>query len=297
MKSVALLLDDPGNQYQQLLVREAQAWAARQGCRLLEPEFAGGSSWTQLESIQSFLRKPTGRPDAVVIMMAGGQMTPSAFARLAKADIATVFVNRVPLWLDDLRTQFPKALLAAVAPRQRGIGEVQAHHAVRLARAGSFVLMVTGEARSQAAIERQQGFLDTAGSRFDVHALDGRWSAEGATQAVEEWFRVGAKRDLPLALVVCHNDSMAKGVRAALGRQASVSGRTELPHVPIVGCDGLEAEGLAMVARGELAGTVVLPTTTPPALKLLRRFWDSAAQSGTIQLEATAYPRLAEAAS
>jgi ABC-type sugar transport system substrate-binding protein len=297
MKTVALLFDDPGNQYQQLLVREAQAQASRQDCRVLDPEFAGGSSWTQLESVQSMLRKPTGRPDGVVVMLAGGQMTASAFARLARADIAMVFVNRVPLWLDDLRTQFPKTLLAAVAPRQRGIGEVQAQHAFRLARPGSFVLMVTGEARSQAAVERHQGFLETAGNRFDVHALDGRWSPDGAAQAVEEWFRVGAKRDLPLQLVVCHNDAMAKGVRTALGRQASISGRADLAHVPIVGCDGLESEGLAMVARGELAGTVVLPTTTPPALKILRRFWDSAALSGTVQLEATAYPRLAEAAS
>jgi ABC-type sugar transport system substrate-binding protein len=297
MKTVALLFDDPGNQYQQLLVREAQTQASRQDCRVLDPEFAGGSSWTQLESVQSMLRKPTGRPDGVVVMLAGGQMTASAFARLARADIAMVFVNRVPLWLDDLRTQFPKTLLAAVAPRQRGIGEVQAQHAFRLARPGSFVLMVTGEARSQAAVERHQGFLETAGNRFDVHALDGRWSPDGAAQAVEEWFRVGAKRDLPLQLVVCHNDAMAKGVRTALGRQASISGRADLAHVPIVGCDGLESEGLAMVARGELAGTVVLPTTTPPALKILRRFWDSAALSGTVQLEATAYPRLAEAAS
>jgi ABC-type sugar transport system substrate-binding protein len=296
MNTVALLLDDPANQYQQLLVKEAQTWAPRQDCRLLEPQFAGGSSWTQLESIQSFLRGQA-RPDAVVVMLAGGQMTASAFARLAKADVAMVFVNRVPLWIDDLRTQFPRALVAAVAPRQRGIGEVQAHHAFRLARPGAFVLMVTGEARSQAAVERHQGFLETAGSRFDVHALDGRWSADGAAQVVEEWFRVGAKRDLPIDLVVCHNDAMAKGVRAALDRRSATSGRPDLQRVPIVGCDGLEAEGLAMVARGELAGTVVLPTTTPPALKILRRFWDTAALAGTTQLEATPYPRLAEAAS
>lgn len=297
MKTVALLLDDPENQYQQLLVREAQAQAGRQDCRLLEPEFAGGSSWTQLETIQSFLRTPAGRPDAVIVMLAGGQMTASAFARLARAGIATVFVNRLPPWIDDLRAQHPQALLAAVAPRQRGIGEVQAHHAFRLARTGAFVLMVTGEARSPAAVERHQGFMEAAGSRFDVHALDGRWSPEGAAQAVEEWFRVGAKRDLPIGLVVCHNDAMARGVRTALARQAALSGRADLAQVPIVGCDGLPSEGLAMVARGELSGTVVLPSTTPPALKLLRRFWDSGALSGTVQLEATPYPRLAEAAS
>ena len=43
-------------------------------------------------------------------------------------------------------------------------------------------------------------------------------------------------------------------------------------------------------------GTEVHPERNP-VLKLLRRFWDSAAQSGTVLLEATAYPRLAEAAS
>lgn len=296
MKSVALLLDDADNRYQQLLVREAQAAAPRLACRILEPAFAGGSSWTQLESVQSFLRTATGRPDAVVVMLAGGQMTSGAFARLAKADLPTVFVNRVPPWIADLRTQYPKALVAAVAPRQRGIGEVQARHSFRLARPGAFVLMVTGEARSPAAVERHQGFLDTAGSRYDVHALDGRWSTDGAAQAVEEWFRVGARRDVPPSLVVCHNDAMAKGVRTALARQAAVAGRPELARLPIVGCDGLESEGIAMVASGELAATVVLPATTPPALKALRRFWDSGVRSATQELEATPYPSLAEAA-
>lgn len=126
VKKVALLLDDRQNQYQQLLVREAQLWAPRSGLELLPVVFAEGSSWTQLESIQSALR-PGDRPDGMMVMLAG-QITASAFGRVARAGLATVFLNRIPPWIEDLRTEFPQALLAAVAPRQAGIGEVQAQH-------------------------------------------------------------------------------------------------------------------------------------------------------------------------
>jgi ABC-type sugar transport system substrate-binding protein len=294
-KTVGLLLDDPQNQYQELLVKEAHLWAPRCDLKLLAPEFASGSSWTQLESIQAWLRQPT-RPDGVMVMLAGAQITASAFARLARAGMPVVFLNRIPPWVEDLRAEFPDALLAGVAPRQNGIGEVQGRHAVGLARPGAFVLLVTGESRSQAAIDRQRGFQAMVGSRFEVDVLEGRWSSEGAAQAMADWFRVGARRHVPIALIVCQNDTMAAGVRRALADQARASGKSELERIPLVGCDGLQQEGRAMVARGELAATVVLPPTTPPALQLLRRFWDAGAQSRTVLLEGTPFPSLDEAA-
>jgi ABC-type sugar transport system substrate-binding protein len=295
-KTVGLLLDDAQNQYQQLLVKEAQLWAPRSELTLLEPQFAGGSSWTQLESIQAWLRQPT-RPDGVMVMLAGSQMTASTFARVLRAGMSIVFLNRIPAWADDLRSEFPDALVAAVAPRQEGIGEVQAQHALGLARTGAFVILVTGEAKTQAAIDRQRGFERLVGSRFDVHVLEGRWSSEGAAQAMADWFRVGARRQTPIDLIVCQNDTMAAGVRRALADQARASGRKDLEHVPLVGCDGLQQEGRAMVSRGELAATVVLPATTPPALQLLHRFWDSGAQSRTVLLEGSPFPALDQAAS
>ncbi len=296
MKKVGLLLDDPQNQYQQLLVREAQLWAPRSGLELLPVAFANGSSWTQLESIQAWLRQ-SDRPDGMLVMLAGGQFTASTFARVAKAGLPTVFLNRVPPWIDDVRAEFPRALLAAVAPRQEGIGEVQAQHAIALARSGAFVILVTGEARSQAAIDRQRGFESVCGSRFEVEVLDGRWSDTGAEQALGDWFRMGARRHEAVDLVVCQNDLMAEGARRALSAQAAASGRPELTRVPLVGCDGLQQEGRAMVARGELAATVILPPTTPPALQLLHRFWDAGAQSRTVLLEGTPFPSLDQAAS
>jgi hypothetical protein len=47
-----------------------------------------------------------------------------------------------------------------------------------------------------------------------------------------------------------------------------------------------------MVARGELAATVVMPPTTPVAVEVLARFWDAGERSGTVALEASPHPML-----
>ena len=103
---------------------------------------------------------------------------------------------------------------------------------------------------------------------------------------------MGAERDRPIGLVVCQNDAMAGGARAALAKQAADTGRRELARTPLIGCDGMEQEGKAMVARGELAATVVMPPTTPPALEILGRYWDAEARSGTVLLDASSHPAL-----
>jgi ABC-type sugar transport system substrate-binding protein len=287
-KRVALLLDDPENRYQQLLVREARASAPRCGVELLEPEFAGGSSWTQVESVNRHLRE--ARPDGVLVMLAGGQWTRAPFERLPRAGVAVVLLNRIPDWVEELRREHPQALIAGVTPRQEGVGEIQASQALRLVRPGSLVVLVTGEASSAAAVGRKRGFLEKVAGRLAVHEVDGRWSEKGAEKALGEWFRVGAERDRPIGLVVCHNDAMASGARAALAKQAADTGRRELARTPLIGCDGMEQEGKAMVARGELAATVVMPPTTPPALEILRRYWEAEARSGTVLLDASSHP-------
>lgn len=290
-RTVALLLDDPDNQYQQLLLHEARAVAARRGVTLLDPEFATGSSWTQVESVNRLLRD--ARPDGILVMLAGGQWTRAPFERVVKAGVPVVLLNRIPGWVEELRRDHPGALIAGIAPRQEGVGEIQARQALRLVVGpGSFVVLVTGDAGSPATIARRRGFVETVGGRLAVHELDGRWSAAGAEKALGEWFRVGAERDRPVSLVVCQNDAMAGGARAALAKQAAASGRPELARTPLVGCDGTEQEGKAMVARRELAATVVMPPTTPSALEILGRYWDTGAAAGTSLLDASSHPAL-----
>ena len=289
-RTVALLLDDPDNHYQQLLVSAARPAAGRLGATLLEPEFARGSSWTQVESVNRLLRE--ARPDGALVMLAGGQWTRSPFERMVKAGVAVVLLNRVPDWTAGLRQDHPRALVASVAPRQEKIGEIQGHQALKLAPAGGFVLLVTGDASSPAAVARRRGFLEATAGRFAVHDVDGRWSVTGAEKAMGEWFRVGAERERPVALVVCQNDAMARGARAALAKQAADTGRRELGRTRLVGCDGMEQEGQAMVARGELAATVVVPPTTPSAVEALGRFWDSGSPAGEVLLDASSCPAL-----
>ena len=289
-RTVALLLDDPENRYQELLAREARVAADRHGLSLLAPEFARGSSWTQVESVNRLLRET--RPDGIVLMLAGEQWTRAPFERVVKAGVSVALLNRIPPWLEDLRRDHPRAFIAAVAPRQEGIGAIQARQALRLVKPGAFVVLVTGQASSSAAIARGRGFQETAADQFVVHELDGRWSAAGAAKALGEWFRLGAERDRHIDLVVCQNDAMAAGAREALAKHAAESGRRELARTLFIGCDGMEQEGKAMVARGELAATVAMPPTTPAALDALRRYWNEGSASDTVLLEASSHPAL-----
>jgi len=277
-KSVALLLDDPQNLYQQLLAREALSAAAAHGLTLLPTEWARGSPWSQLESINALLRKKEAGPEGVVIMLAG-RLTRGPAERLVKSGLAVVFIQRIPDWVLELQTTYRETLVAAVSPRQERIGEIQARHALRLLPAGSFVLLITGDLSTAAAVKRKQGFLDTVAQRLLVQALDGRWSAAGTEQAIAEWLRLGAERERKIDLVVCANDAMAAGARRALSRHDK-----ELAGLPMIGCDGLEQEGKPMLARGELAATVVVPPTTPKALELLAGYWTSGVRSGGVVL-------------
>jgi ABC-type sugar transport system substrate-binding protein len=287
-RTLSLLLDDPENHYQRLLLREADSAASRRGIALHPPEFAVGSSWSQVESVNRLLRGTP--PDGLLVLLAGEQWTRAPFERLVRGGVPVALLNRIPSWVEDLRRDHPEKLVAGIAPRQEGVGEIQGHQALRLVGPDAFVMLVTGDATSAPAVARRRGFVETVGARLTVREVDGRWSASGAEKALGEWFRLGAERDRPLDLVVCQNDAMAAGARAALAKQAAVSSRRDLARVPLLGCDGTDEEGRAMVARGELAATVVMPPTTPPAVDALVSYWETGAASGTLLLEAASHP-------
>ena len=289
-KTLALLLDSSENLYQQLIARDALTRAATRGITLLATEWAGGSSWAQIEKINALLRKDAP-PDGVMIMLAGG-LTRGPVERLVKAGSALVVIQRVPDWLPALRSAYPSALVASVAPRQRGIGEIQAAHARRLARPGAFVLLITGDATTPAAIQRRDGFIEAIGSHFAIHMLDGRWTAKDAEKVLDDWLRLASERERSPELIVCHNDTMAAGARKALARHAAASGRDELLAIPLVGCDGLEQEGRKMLERGELAATVEMPSSAPAALELFQRFWDTGARAESSLIECSSLPPL-----
>jgi ABC-type sugar transport system substrate-binding protein len=292
-RTVALLLDDSSNLYQQLLVREATTAARRCDLELLPPRFAEGSGWAQVDAVNAYLRDAR-RPDAMLVMLAGGQSARASIERVSKAGVGLVLLNRLPDWLAELRSSYPQALVAGVAPNQELVGRIQARQALRLTAPGSFVILVTGIASSAAALERKKGFLDEAKDRLTVQEVDGRWSEGEAANALAAWFQMGAQRDREPRVVVCQNDAMAAGARAALARQAAGTGHQGLARVPLVGCDGLAEEGRARVLRRELAATVVVPATTLPAIEIVHRYGQTGARPDLLLLDPESFPQLQE---
>jgi ABC-type sugar transport system substrate-binding protein len=157
---------------------------------------------------------------------------------------------------------------------------------------GGFVLLITGIPSHPSAAARTEAFFATVGARLDAHVLDGLWSEERAFKALSDWFRLGADREREVGLVVCQNDSMGVGARRALAQQAALSGRAAIANTPVIGCDGLASEGQALVRRGELRATVVMPPTTPPAVEMLDDFWTRGARGEVVLLRPASFPAI-----
>jgi ABC-type sugar transport system substrate-binding protein len=82
---------------------------------------------------------------------------------------------------------------------------------------------------------------------------------------------------------------MASGARAAIRAL-----RNDWSKVPFTGCDGLPEGGRRMVTAGELAATVIKPTTTGPAVEQIARTLKGQAAPSEVVLHAASHPPLEE---
>jgi ribose transport system substrate-binding protein len=153
------------------------------------------------------------------------------------------------------------------------------------------VLLVHGPTDSTTATRRRDGFVHgLQGSGIEVRtALHGDWTAKSAEAAVTSWLRLKSTEGVRIDAVACQNDSMASGARAAVRAL-----RTDWSRVPFTGCDGLPEGGRRMVAVGELAATVIKPTTTGPAVEHIARSLKGQAAPPEVVLHATSHPPLEE---
>jgi len=287
MRTVALFLDHAGNQYQRLMLSAARTHAVGRDVRLLEPQYAEGSTATQMSQMLA-CTKGVDHPDAALLLVAGEASQLPACRHVLKAGLSLVFLNRLPPYLDELRDTFREALIAGVAPDQREIGRIQAAETERLAPQADYVLLVVGAGPS--AVERGDGFRQRLGTRVTVHELEGQWTEQGAETALSDWYRLGADRERAVSAIVCQNDLMARGARRAAAAEAERRGTgTVVP--PVIGCDGLPDEGQRMVEDGELSATVVMPPTTPAAIDLLIAYWTKGARAATTLLPPRALSR------
>jgi len=288
MKTIALLLADENNAYQQLLVKKAKEAAGRHGVEVLPPRFAEGMP---VKQIGHFFDCVSGanRPDGIVSMLVSADSMQSSIEKAAKAGIDCVLVNRIPAFLHRMSDQYQDVLLASVAPDQVEIGRVQGGQCRKLLPNGGHVVLVLGADGAPSTLERRAGFLEVVGNTVTVKELNGRWQTDRAEAAVNHLFRIGGGRT-KTDLFVCQNDAMAAGVRAALDGQAEALDLPELAKIPIIGCDGLPDEGQQMVRTRKIDATVVMPPSTPRALEILNRYWSQGARTLDATLPPSSYP-------
>lgn len=283
MGTIALLLAEDSNAYQQILAAEARTAALKAGLTLLPPRSAGGLSMTQAQQVFECLRLAP-LPDAILVMPVVADTLRQAAALALRRGVGLIFLNRVPSFFEELRQEFPKVLLTSVAPDQHQIGVIQGHQCQAIAPAARTGLLVTGSLRGPSAAYRRQGLLEVTSGRVAFEEVEGHWTEEEAEKEVALWLRVGGSRMPNIDIVVSQNDDMAVGIRAAF----HAVGRS----LPMIGCDGLPANGQQMVTRGELAATVVMPTTTTLAVAIAARAIAERTWPEPTVLPPTSYPKV-----
>jgi ABC-type sugar transport system substrate-binding protein len=286
---VVVSLLTAAQEFQLMQAADARAAAERSGLDV-EIVFAESNAVQQIHQLYSFIHAAEDqRPTALVVEA----VSPDGMERLArnaiKAGIGWVVQQWRTEYLAAIRAQNPNALVASVSVDEEEIGTIQARQVCALRPGGGGVLLVQGPADSTASVLRRDGLVRALqGSEIEIRTvLHGDWTARSAEAAVKSWLRLKTTEAPHVDAVVGQNDSMASGARAAIAAL-----RSEWTRLPFTGCDGLPEEGRRMVAKGELAATVIKPTTTGPSVELVARALAGQPPSPELILHAASYPPL-----
>ena len=291
---VAVCLVDSDNEFQQVAREDAEV-AARQAGLEIQIHWSGAKLSAQLAQLRELVDSPTP-PRAILVMAVRDQGLGRIARDAAEAGIHWVFLNRSEDSIESLRVQHPELAICQVYPDEVETGRVQARLIKALLPGGGKVLHVQGSMRSVAARDRTAGTTEALdSSRFKLVPLEAGWSEEEGYNALRGWLRVAVQANMRLDALACHNDLLAQGARRALADVAADLGKPALTEVPIVGCDGTPSVGQAMVKRGEMAATVVLPRSSGPAVEIVARALSGEGLPDTsVTLRATPFPEPAD---
>ena len=234
----------------------------------MEVSFAEGHAVVQIQQLFKHIHaQPEDRPIAIVVEPTTGEGLERVARNAVKAGIGWILLNADVAYLDELRASHGELPIAALGTDQREVGRIQGRQARALVPAGGRVLCVQGPAEAAATGRRLDGLKQALGAGYEVRGVNGDWTSAGGAKAVASWLRLKTAEAFRPDVVVCQNDSMAIGARKALREH-----RREWEDVPFLGCDGLPGGGQKQVAEGSLAGTVVTPSNSGPALELVARW-------------------------
>lgn len=284
---VSLLTSE--QEFQQMQAADARATAARLGLDV-EVVFAENNAIQQIHQLYEHVHAPEAeRPSAIVVESVSRDGMERLARNALKAGITWVAQQWNMPYLERLRAEDPGAPVHSVSVDEEEIGRIQAQQFRALRPRGGTALLLQGPLGSDTAVGRLQGLEQgLVGSGIVLKAvLNGDWTAESASRAVTSWLRLKTMESVEIHIVGSQNDSMAAGARLAIEQL-----RREWARLPFTGCDGLPGGGRQMVAQGQLAATVVKPTTTGPAIELIARRLQGESVPHDLILRAQSHPPL-----
>jgi ABC-type sugar transport system substrate-binding protein len=275
----------------QLLQAEDAKRAAKEAGYEMEVVFADGRAITQIKQLFSFITLPEEeRPAAILVEPASDDVYERVANNAVRAGIGWVLLNSQADYLEDLRKSHPELPVSAVMIDQLEVGHIQAQqYQALLPHGGEMLFVKQGPFPNPAAAERLEGMQERmAGSSIRIHTIQSDWTEVGSERAVEGWFRLKGSRNLGLNLVGCQNDSQAVGAHRALLRN-----RPEWATLPYTGCDGLPLGGQQLVREGRLKATVVTPSTSGPAVRMVTKSLSTHTETPRIQrLKPRSFPEV-----
>ncbi len=259
---VSLLTKD--QEYQTMQAADAERAAVRAGFDI-EVLYAKNNSRLQVEQLYHFVRAPEkDRPLAIIVQTVVGEGLASVARDAAKAGIGWVLLNRDATYIDVLRAEHPGLPIGIVTIDQQAIGRIQGRQFRGLLPNGGNILYIQGPSDTSAAQQRLQAMQEAiAGAKIQVKVINGEWTEESGEKSVMSWVRLSSPADR-IDLVAAQNDAMAMGAQRAIAAR-----RPEWAQLPFTGCDGLPEGGQRLVNEHKLAATLVLPSTTGPAVDLV----------------------------
>jgi ABC-type sugar transport system substrate-binding protein len=262
---IVVSLTSVDQEYQALQGEDAREAGRRLGVDV-EVLFAEDVAVLQIQQLFRFVHAGEGeRPAALLVHT----RVPDGLERVARnavqAGIGWILLNRSAPYVEALRRERPAVAVAAVTTDHVEIGRIHARQLARLCPDGGHVLYVQGPADASAASLRLQGLEEALRGRpYELKVVNGEWTAASADKAIAGWLRLRTSDLFQPAVVVCQNDLMARGARAALERL-----RPEWARLPFLGCDGLPKGGRLDVEQGRLAATITMPSCASPAIDLV----------------------------
>jgi len=269
---VALFLTEATNHYQKLLESDATAAAERNGFELAL-SFCSLSVARQVEQLRSKIQESAEHRPRAIIVMPAQEGTLRDEARLAaRAGIAWVVLNRRGAFLESLPSEFPALPIFAVSPDDFEIGRIQGQQLRASLSRGARALLVRGGSGTSTAVDREAGLREAlARSEIELDVLYASWTLDGAKKALDVHLTTPGRGRRRLDAIVCQNDSIAVGAMQALEQVAIRRSQPELGQIKIFGCDGLVEHGQRYVKQGKFTATVLVPSTTGPAIDALAR--------------------------